>query len=398
MIGSICWNSITSDSLGKSLVASSFDSIYISTSSGSNWSKATASANKWTDVVISSTGSIIVAVDYGGGIWISRYGQNSTSRSPTKIPTTIPTTTPVAQPSPVPTYSIGSPTPIPTYIPGKPTPIPTSFPSLFPTTNPTIIPTLVPTSMPTLIPSEIPTPLPTTPALNYLDIKIQVTGTTIDAINVDAKYSRTLQDAIALVVEIDKSYIKVGSSEIIRMQSLDSIIQVSISLYYPTTDNCQEWLSQLATKVYDGSLTTMIKYKATYSGSTSLKTVTSTPSMSTTSFCVLDTIAPTIGPTPPPTYLPTSSPTYVFYKPTPSPTNAPSTTYSTGSPITIQTNSPTTSYSTGIPTNVPSLSIKPTRNHPRTNSRRPTHKPTRRRYVYVYRTHSPSKPKKINYY
>jgi hypothetical protein len=63
----------------------------------------------------------------------------------------------------------------------------------------------------------------------------------------------------------------------------------------------------------------MIKYKATYSGSTSLKTVTSTPSMSTTSFCVLDTIAPTIGPTPPPTYLPTSSPTYVFYKPTPSP-------------------------------------------------------------------------------
>ena len=100
MIGNICWYSVTSDSTGMNLAACSFDSIYISTSSGSSWSRTTAPANKWTDVVTSSTGSILVAVDYGGGIWISdsapvhEENASSVGRPPSSRPSATPSSSP----------------------------------------------------------------------------------------------------------------------------------------------------------------------------------------------------------------------------------------------------------------------------------------------------------------
>ena len=99
MIGNECWYSIAGDSTNQNLIACSWDSIYISTSSGADWSQTTVitdASSKWTDVVSSSSASLVAAVDYGGGIWISttitptrsptRYRYNYNPYSPTRSP------------------------------------------------------------------------------------------------------------------------------------------------------------------------------------------------------------------------------------------------------------------------------------------------------------------------
>ena len=181
---------------------------------------------------------------------------------------------------------------------------------------------------------------------------IHIEGAFVDAIDNDPNYSSTLQDAIASVIEVDKSYVKVGACSNTWQQSMGTI-EVNILLYYPTTASCQNWLSALATAVYDGSLTSMIVYKAAYSDSKSLKAVKSTLSISTTSMCVIDTSAPTTVPTYFPTYLPSSIPTYLVGKPTPIPTSNP--TYVVGSPTPGPSITPTylPHKPTPIPTSAP---------------------------------------------
>ena len=129
MIGSECWFSIAGDSTNQNLIACSWDSIYISTSSGTDWSKTTVitdGSSKWTDVVSSSSASLVAAVDYGGGIWISTTEPITTT---TTSPTTEPSSQPISEPSRQPTTTT-TPTVSPTT---KQRPSSSSLPSKKPT-------------------------------------------------------------------------------------------------------------------------------------------------------------------------------------------------------------------------------------------------------------------------
>lgn len=139
------WNSIACDSTGQYLfITDSVDGVgggvYASPNQGVSWSQTASPKETWSAITVSANAQYLAAVVDNGGLYTNHYNvptsrpSSSPSSAPSLSPSLLPTSQPTGQPSQQPH---------------------TSFPSSLPSSQPSSQPTLQPSSYPTYIPDTV---------------------------------------------------------------------------------------------------------------------------------------------------------------------------------------------------------------------------------------------------